>query len=34
MVERTLWARGQLATADVTSGLPAGVARHDPARGR
>jgi DTW domain-containing protein YfiP len=27
MVERTLWARGALATADVTDGIPAGVTR-------
>jgi DTW domain-containing protein YfiP len=33
MVERTLWARGTVATADVTGGIPDGVARHAPARG-
>jgi len=32
MVERTLWSRGQLATADVTAGIPEGVVRHAPAR--
>lgn len=31
MVERTLWSRGSLATADVTDGIPAGVTR-DPHR--
>ena len=30
MVERTLWSRGELATADVTGGVPAGAMRHDP----
>jgi DTW domain-containing protein YfiP len=34
MVERTLWARGQLPASQVTGGLPAGVVPHDPsARG-
>jgi DTW domain-containing protein YfiP len=32
MVERTLWARGAVATADVTGGLPNGVMRHAPRR--
>jgi DTW domain-containing protein YfiP len=31
MVERTLWARGSVATADVTSGIPRGAMRHNPA---
>ncbi len=31
MVERTLWARGQLAASAVTGGLPAGVDPRDPA---
>jgi DTW domain-containing protein len=30
MVERTLWSRGEVATADVTGGIPAGTVRHDP----
>jgi DTW domain-containing protein YfiP len=30
MVERTLWARGSVETADVTGGIPAGAMRHDP----
>ena len=30
MVERTLWARGTLATAEATQGIPEGVMRHDP----
>jgi DTW domain-containing protein YfiP len=38
MVERTLWARGAVETADVTGGIPEGAMRHDPesgpARGR
>jgi DTW domain-containing protein YfiP len=38
LVERTLWARGAVATGDVSSGIPEGAARHDPrsglARGR
>jgi DTW domain-containing protein YfiP len=33
MVERTLWSRGQLATADVAAGIPAGAQRHDPRSG-
>jgi len=33
MVERTLWSRGQLATADVSAGIPAGALRHDPRSG-
>lgn len=33
MVERTLWSRGQLATADVSAGIPAGAVRHDPRSG-
>jgi DTW domain-containing protein len=33
MVERTLWVRGTLATADVTGGLPEGAERHDPRSG-
>jgi DTW domain-containing protein YfiP len=33
MVERTLWSRGEMATADVTGGLPAGALRHDPRSG-
>jgi DTW domain-containing protein YfiP len=32
MVERTLWSRGQLATAAVTDGIPDGVVRHAPTR--
>lgn len=30
MVERTLWSRGLVATADVTGGVPDGAMRHDP----
>jgi DTW domain-containing protein YfiP len=30
MVERTLWARGSVRTADVTGGVPGGAMRHDP----
>jgi DTW domain-containing protein YfiP len=30
MVERTLWARGSVESAEVTGGLPAGAMRHDP----
>jgi DTW domain-containing protein YfiP len=30
MVERTLWTRGGLATADVQGGIPEGTVRHDP----
>jgi DTW domain-containing protein YfiP len=33
MVERTLWSRGQLGTADVSAGVPAGALRHDPRSG-
>lgn len=33
MVERTLWARGQLSTDDVTGGIPEGATRHDPRGG-
>jgi DTW domain-containing protein len=33
MVERTLWARGELAEADVRGGLPPGAMRHDPTSG-
>jgi len=33
MVERTLWARGQLSTAAVSTGIPAGTLRHDPQSG-
>lgn len=33
MVERTLWARGDLEANDVTGGIPEGVLRHDPASG-
>ena len=33
MVERTLWARGVVATADVTGGIPEGAMRHDPRSG-
>jgi hypothetical protein len=31
VVERALWARGTLATAGVTDGIPEGAQRHDPA---
>ena len=30
MVERTLWTRGEIETADVTGGIPEGAMRHDP----
>ena len=30
MVERTLWSRGQVPTAQVTGGIPVGTVRHDP----
>jgi DTW domain-containing protein len=30
MVERTLWTRGEVATADVSGGIPEGTLRHDP----
>lgn len=33
MVDRTLWARGDVKTGDVTGGLPEGAERHDPASG-
>jgi DTW domain-containing protein YfiP len=33
MVERTLWMRGDLATEEVTGGIPDGVLRHDPRSG-
>jgi DTW domain-containing protein YfiP len=33
MVERTLWSRGQLGTADVSAGIPGGALRHDPRSG-
>jgi DTW domain-containing protein YfiP len=33
MVERTLWARGEIETADVTGGVPEGAMRHDPTSG-
>lgn len=33
MVERTLWARGDLEAEDVTGGIPQGVLRHDPESG-
>jgi DTW domain-containing protein YfiP len=33
MVERTLWVRGSLPTAEVTGGLPEGASRHDPRSG-
>ena len=33
MVERTLWSRGQLDTAEVSAGIPAGALRHDPRSG-
>lgn len=33
MVERTLWARGDMETEDVTGGIPEGAVRHDPASG-
>ena len=33
MVERTLWIRGSLPTADVSDGIPEGVAKHDPQSG-
>jgi DTW domain-containing protein YfiP len=33
MVERTLWARGRIATAEVTGGVPDGAMRHDPRSG-
>jgi DTW domain-containing protein YfiP len=33
MVERTLWSRGELGTAQVFGGIPAGAVRHDPRSG-
>ncbi len=33
MVERTLWARGALATHEVSGGIPEGAERHDPRSG-
>ena len=33
MVERTLWTRGDVDTADVTGGVPEGAERHDPRSG-
>lgn len=33
MVDRTLWSRGQLETAGVAAGIPAGAVRHDPRNG-
>jgi len=33
MVERTLWARGDLESDEVTGGIPEGVLRHDPESG-
>lgn len=33
MVERTLWARGEIDACDVKAGIPAGVERHDPTSG-
>ena len=33
MVERTLWARGEIATKDVRAGIPEGAERHDPTSG-
>jgi DTW domain-containing protein len=33
MVERTLWSRGEIATQDVTGGVPGGAMRHDPRSG-
>jgi DTW domain-containing protein YfiP len=33
MVERTLWARGLIATHEVTGGIPEGATRHDPRSG-
>lgn len=34
MVERTLWIRGSLGTADVRGGIPEGVVKHNPTSGR
>ena len=33
MVERTLWARGDLEAESVTGGIPEGAVRHDPESG-
>jgi DTW domain-containing protein YfiP len=33
MVERTLWARGNIETVNVTGGIPEGAVRHDPVSG-
>ena len=33
MVERTLWARGSLASEDMTGGIPEGAEKHDPTSG-
>jgi DTW domain-containing protein YfiP len=33
MVTRTLWARGEIGTRDVTGGIPEGAKRHDPTSG-
>ena len=33
MVDRTLWARGMIETADVAGGVPEGAERHDPRSG-
>lgn len=33
MVERTLWSRGDVETADVSGGVPEGAERHDPRSG-
>ena len=33
MVERTLWIRGSLPTAEVSDGIPEGVTKHDPQSG-
>jgi DTW domain-containing protein len=33
MVERTLWARGELVTSKVSGGIPEGAMRHDPQSG-
>ncbi len=33
MVERTLWARGEIATSAVSGGIPEGAMRHDPQSG-
>jgi DTW domain-containing protein YfiP len=33
MVERTLWTRGDVETAEVTGGIPEGAERHDPRSG-